>query len=206
MIKILLPILLLVLAGIVFFYLIDPVWNGPLVLAEAPAPTTGGIKALTGYRDQLNQSLADAQALDAKASDLLSQYNSFSQNDLARLEKFLPSAVDNVQLIIDVNNIATRHSMIVKNVKVTTDQEAAQANQVGRGQNLGQSVGTNLPAGVHAVLISFSVSGNYQKLQDFLSDLSRSLRLVELDGLSFTSTDKDQFQYDLQLKTFWFKY
>jgi Tfp pilus assembly protein PilO len=136
--------------------------------------------------------------------DLERNYNSFSDDQLTRLAKVLPDNVDNVQLIIDINNIAALHGMRIKGIKVKTEEEqnaknggdaATRARAIARG---------NVPQQAN-VSIAFNVNGSYSEFISFLSDLQKSLRVVDMSGLSFAADDKDFYTYNVELKTYWLK-
>lgn len=182
MIRLLLPLILVVAAGLIFFSFTQPVLER--------------IDGLRLEQAKLNTALDNAKKLHQVQDSLLNTYNGFAPADLDRLNKFLPDSVDNVRLIIDINNIARASGMTIKNVKIKTEE----------GEEDGAAVindtGTD-PKGV--VVLSFSVSGSYLNFQQFLLDLSHSLRLVDIDSVTFGSNDKGIYDYSVAIRTYWLK-
>src|SRR4051812_30748577 len=79
-------------------------------------PTYQAIKGLTTQNQSYYTALQKAQELHSVRDQLLNTRNSFSNDDLAKLQHTLPDNVDNIRLIIDINNIASRHNLALNNV------------------------------------------------------------------------------------------
>ncbi len=128
---------------------------------------------------------------------LLETYNSYPPTTLDRLNKLLPDNVDNVRLIIDINNIARRYGMTIRDIQFSTDQNNEQvANNTSRPAPAPLERGT--------VAMGFSTTGSYLNFQAFLADLARSLRLIDVIGVDFAATDiNDVYQYNVELQTYW---
>ncbi len=110
--------------------------------------------------------------------------------DITRLKKFLPDSIDNVRLIIDINNIASAKGMTIRNISIKGNDSSA----IGPDSRL-YGVAT----------LGFSVSGPYETFKRFLGALETSLRLVDINSLSFSAGDKNQYEYNLEIKAYWLK-
>jgi len=86
-------------------------------------PTYDEIGNLKADVDEFNQALEKSKELQELKQGLLSRYNTFSQTDLSKLEKLLPNHVDNVRLILDLDNLASRYGMAVQNVLISSSAE-----------------------------------------------------------------------------------
>ena len=179
------PILCIVVAGALFYLYIDP--------------TYAEIKELRVQEGVLDQALSRALELQQTRDQLLSRYNTFAPADLAKAEKMLPDHVDNVRLVLDMDSMASKYGMRVRNVSVqdphkpTTNQPQPQ-----------QAVGPN-EAQFESMVISFTVSGQYDTFMQFLNDLEHSLRLVDLESLSFGAPDNGVYDFTVSLRTYWLK-
>lgn len=163
--------------------------------------TNQGLKALLAEKKELNEAISNARALDSKIEELTEVRNNIKPEDITRLDKFIPSRIDNVNLVIDINNIASRHGMLIKNVKVETG--GGEENKIPVSvDRLEVASSENVIADTS---LSFSVSGNYQSLLSFLDDLANSLRVADVTSLAFSVDDKGTSQYDFQIKTYWVK-
>ncbi len=183
---------------VILFLIIFLFWGGirPLIYnpAEAGWP---GIMALRAERDLLNQTLERAEALIALEEKLSARFGALSPDDLAKLETFLPDNLDPIDVVVDVANIAKQNGLTVDNIKVETPPAARQSAVSTSTVVLG-SLGTES--------FSATVSGTYGQFQRFISDLARSLRVIDLTALNFTAAnDKDIYQYTIDFKTYWLK-
>jgi hypothetical protein len=196
--KLFLPTLLIILAGVIFFWYIDP--------------TYASITALRAQESQYDEALSKARDLQAIRDQLLARYNTFSQTDLERLQKLLPDHIDNVRLILDLDSMASKYGMRVRDVSIDTTGSGVTATKVVAAA--GGSVGGSAAAPAsqqlgpssqpyESVILSFSVSGTYDTFRQYLSDLEKSLRLSDVIGVSFVPTDAGIYDFTVHLKTYW---
>ena len=173
------PTILVLVAVGVFFWLVDPLYQKIGTLRQEVA--------------SFNSALAKSKELQAVRDELLSKYNAFGTTDLDRLERMLPDNVDNVRLIMDINSVAARYNMSLKNTKIVIVDEAKSGLLGPDRKKYG------------SVQLEFSVAGSYSAFLSFLKDLEESLRIVDVVGLSFSSADKDFYDYNVLLQTYWLK-
>lgn len=188
MAKIFLPIIYIALAAGLFYGLTDS------ILAKV-----GDLRAQKG---ELVAALSQAQELRTVAERLRSEYYGFTEEERDRLNRLIPDNVDNVRLIIDINNIATRYGMTVKDAKIKTESKK---DDTGQDPNVKLINNPSGAIGQGTVTIAFTVEGSYEVFREFLGDLASSLRLVDVKRLSFKATDKDTYQYSVELSTYWLK-
>lgn len=179
--KTLLPVAFLIGAVALFFGFVDPRYDS--------------VKILKAKADEYDAALDKANELIKTRDDLLSRYNTFKGSDIERLRKMLPDNIDNVRLLIDMENIAENHGLLLRSPSVSVQS----------GANPGSgSVGpeTN-PFGI--VSITFSVAASYELMHTFLMDLERSLRLLDVSSISFPARSGDTYEISLVLNTYWLK-
>lgn len=179
MTRLLIPIILITIALGLFFGYIDTTYQN--------------IKELRAEEKTYDEALDQSRELQEVRDALLSRYNTFSQQDLDRLEKLLPDHVDNVRLILDIDSIASNYSMRTRNVTVST-ASSEDPNVIGSNNS-----------SVDSVVLSFSVAATYDNFIRFMKDLESSLRIVDLVGLSFSSTEGDAFNFNVSIKTYWLR-
>ncbi len=177
-----LPILLVAVAAGLFYTFIDPTYKL--------------VQEITAEEKQYNDALEKLHELQDIRDSLLVKYNSFSDDDLERLNKMLPSNVDNVRLALDISSIASGYNMRIKNISVNESPTAT--------RNTSAGVLGSVPLLYESVEISFSVASTYDNLVAFLLDLERSLRIIDITHLSFSSIGNgDLNEYDISFKTYW---
>ncbi len=178
--KLLMPVFFLVIAGTIFFWYINPTYTS--------------IQASLAKESQYDNALTRARDLETVRDQLLARYNTFSPNDINRLNKLLPDHVDNVRLILDLDSMASKYGMRVRNVSIQADSSSQNPDQIGGGDQ-----------GYESMDISFTVSGTYDTFRNYLTDLEQSLRLVDVVGLTFTTNDTGVYDFTLNVRTYWLK-
>ncbi len=177
--KIFLPFLIIGLAAVVFFYFASPVLDQ--------------VRALEVQKAELTVSLDHARKVVDKQDELSAKYNNVDDEDKKKLLQFLPNNIDNVRLIIDMNDIAKKYGLTIRNPNIVKTEDPNAAT-------------TPVASGVESsAAISFSVSSSYEILKLFLADLAKSLRIVDIESLAFTGNDRNLYDYQLTLRTYWLK-
>jgi Tfp pilus assembly protein PilO len=176
-----LPTALIIAAIGLFIFYTDPAYQA----AQAMAAQN------TSYDDALNKS---AQ-LHAMRDQLLAKRNSFSADDITKLEYVLPDNVDTIRLIIDVNSIAARHNLSLTNVQLGSLGGGVSASPGAVGTGSG-------PVG--NVDVGFSITTDYPTFLAFMQDLEHSQRLLDIDKLSFSApASGSQTSYAFSIRTYW---
>lgn len=189
MIKNLLSIAGLALAGGMFFLYTQPTYDNVQVLKERMS--------------QYDQALDKASELQQLKQSLLSRFNAFKTEDLDRLRKLLPDHVDNVRLILDLDNLAARHGMALQNVVISEP-----ASESGGASVIG-SIGLGHRR-FDSLTLKFSTRGSYEDFAAFLGDLETSLRIVNVVSLGLVResdvlTRGLTYRYDITIRTYWLK-
>ena len=180
-----------------YFGLTDPVIYGGGLFSSGDS----GIVDLREEKKTLTQAMEDAKALQERAAELERQAASISPDNITRLDNFLPDSVDDIQLVVDLNTIASRSGMGLGEVKLGADQT--------RRRSVERETGQAVPA-VETVAVSFTVDGSYGQLKAMISDLAKSLRILEVKQLKFASVAEDgsetgRYKYEITVETYWLK-
>lgn len=175
----------LVLASVGIFYgYINPNYRGE----DVPM----NIVKLMEERKKYAEALTNSDELVAERNKLVEKNNNLSGNDLERLKKLLPDHIDNARLIIDIDGIASRYGLNIRNISINND--AGSQGALGPDNN---------PYGT--LTLKFNVIASYEKFRSFLKDLEESLRVIDIAGISFTSTETGSYDYTVTVKTYWIK-
>ncbi len=180
MTKYLIPVLLFGVAIALFFGFTQPLLTDLTDLQKQQA--------------SINEVLQNTGTLAKTRDALLARYTQITPENKTRLAKALPDQVDNVRLIIDIDAVATRFGLNIKNIQVQSDPAASKSTTIG-------------PDGKKYALfnLSFDVQASYDVMRHFLLALDQSLRIIDVTGISFTADDKDQNVYTVRLQTYWLK-
>jgi hypothetical protein len=184
--KLFFPVLCLIIAGTIFFWYINPTYTL--------------VRASLAQESQYDEALSKARELQNVRDQLIARDNTFSQTDLGRLQKLLPDSIDNVRLTLDLDSMASRYGMRVRNVTIDTSGNMPSGAAIANRQQIGPS-----SQAYESVVISFSVSGSYDVFRQYLASLEKSLRLGDVTGISFAPNDTGIYNYTIHLKTYWLK-
>lgn len=155
----------------------------------------GGIKELQTQVGAFDQALTKANDLKRERDKLLSKRNTFSTENVQKLEQMLPDHVDNIRLIIDINNVAARRGLTLKNVSLGTISDSKTTRSTVAVGASGDPVGS--------VSVSFGLSTTYEDFLLFLQDLEHSLRIVDVEHINFKSAANQNYDIGLTIRTYW---
>ncbi len=166
--------------------------------------------------NNLTSALNNADVIIKSRETVTKQYISISEADRAKLDKMIPSAVDNIRLVIDLNNLALQNHFTLSDVKATVPSNSSQSFG-GRGRpgesaaptpalNGGQSMAQNVSEPVlDKVQVSFSAEANYEQFISFLKTLQSDLRIMDMTHLSVRAQDSGTYMFQAQFQTYWLR-
>lgn len=194
------PILMLGVAVAIFFAYTDPTY-----------------KDIKMYRAQVasyDSALDNADKLERTKQEIIADYGTIPPEDIEKLSKLLPDNVDNIRLILEIESVAAKYGMTIKNVKF--DVQKQQKLQNGERIVEQNAQDTELGSKEYGLFdLSFSTQGTYQNFVAFSKEIERSLRIVDIKSVSFSSPEaspiqsfnqpKNIYQYDVDVRTYWLK-
>jgi hypothetical protein len=158
-------------------------------------PTYQASKAVAAQVASYDDALTKSTELKASRDKLISKRNTFSPENVDKLSKILPDNVDNIRFTIDINGIAARHNLSLKNVQLGTVSDSKTQRNALSGGASGDAVGS--------VTIGFSVTSSYDNMLAFLADLEHSLRIIDIQSIVFTANNGDSADYTFNIRTYW---
>lgn len=181
-----LPALALIIAIGIFFAYVNPAWTGSIAAAKASIASD-------------DQALATAQQFAAQQNQLATARDAIDPANQKALSTFLPSSVDNVGLILDMNALASRSGLSIANVDVVTD-----ASGSATAQNAG-ALTANAVSPVGSVNLSLSATGTFTALRTFLVGIEKSARLLDVHDLVVKGSDTGVYTYQMTLSLYWLR-
>ncbi len=180
--KNLIPIALIVVAAGLFFTVIDPQYQGD--------PGGEDVTSLKSKVKELDRALDTSHEVKRQQNALFETEKSFSDSDNKKLETFLPVRTESIKFILDMNYVADLHNITLKNIRVDQSQAASEETRGRRAVPEGGAFG-----GHTATSFGFSVKTSYEGFLSFLHDIERSLRLIDVTSINFTSTDSNIYEF-----------
>jgi G:T/U-mismatch repair DNA glycosylase len=155
-------------------------------------PTYNTVKAMQKENGNLSEALDKSRQLQEVRDSLRAKYNTFSKDDLQKLQKLIPDHIDNIRFVIDLNAMAAQHGIRIQGFTFTDATEGAKS--VGSGD-------TATP-----VTFGFSTNTDYATYQAFMNDLERSLRIIDITQLTLSADDTGKNNtYTVTIRTYWLK-
>jgi Tfp pilus assembly protein PilO len=183
------PIIFLIASVGIFFFFIDPQYKE--------------VKEMLSEKNKNQITLSDADKLDKRMREIQSQFNSFSDEEKELLRKILPDQVDNVRLIQEIDNLAAKDGLIVKDIGVVGTSATDEPN-TSTGSNRNQNlINTNANSRFGTITLSFSITAPYPVFKSFMNELEESLRLVDIKKFSVKTGESDFYDFSVTLNTYW---
>jgi hypothetical protein len=171
-------------------------------------------KAVKSVNDQYASALSNAAKLISVRDQVLKEYKDISDADRARLDKMIPSTVDNIRLIIDLSSVALRHGFSLSSIKASASSNSSSNVGNPASPNMSLPSGTQ-PAGsaissiaapiLDTVTVSFGASADYNQFISFLQDLEANLRVMDLTRLSIGAGEGNLYGFQVQFQTYWLR-
>jgi Tfp pilus assembly protein PilO len=191
----------LIIAGVLFFVFVDPLY--------------GEVKQLRTDVATYNTALNNSTELQKTRDSLLEIYKNVKAEDKDRLDHFLPSTIGNIELILEIEKIANLHGMPIGDIKFDT-KNLESTNSTGTTGTVvvaESDPSAYLPYGIFPM--EFIIEGRYDTFVSFIKDLEHNLRLVDVKGISFIvtppavnqadTTGPSIYKYTVKVETYWLK-
>lgn len=172
---------------------------------------------------RFREAVATAGQFNARLSELRSIANSFSADDLAALELYVPAEIDTLSVSRDIVQIVEQNQMVVQSIGAEELEEPVESENAempmpppvpmdpAMDPAMGMVEGTMLQEEAENSMIkqrfTLEVLGTYEQMKLMLADFERNaypLRLVELE---FTAGAESQlFLFTVVLETYALKF
>ena len=190
--KFITPIIFIGIAIALFFFVANPYWSE--------------IKGLRADVSAYNTALTNSTQLQKTRDDLVAQFNAISPENKDRLSRFLPNTVDNIELILEIQQMANNDGVVLKNITFQPPVKEAPATP----STLSPT--ENLPYGIFD--LEFKAQAKYAVMMAFLKDIEQNLRIVDISAISVSvpppnkdiTIDPNVYDYDIKIKTYWLKH
>jgi len=188
--NLIIPIILILSSLGVFFGYIDPNYKGNAATPSSTDYTTYSITALQNELAKYQDIAKSSVSIVSTENNLVQKKTTISNDNQVRLERMLPSNIDNIRLIIEISQIAQGRNLVAKNITL------------GNTKNSNNLPGQ--PVSQYGTLsLSFVVNSSYSNFLNFLQDLENNLRLVDITNITFNANDTGFYDFNVTLNTYW---
>ena len=118
----------------------------------------------------------------------------------------MPDGVDNIQLILDMNALATRYGVAlsgfsIQNNATPTSPDASDAT--GTPSDAGASIPVESTATTNSLNLSVQATATYDAFQAFLTAAELSLRPLDITNLTLTDSSTGVYTYAITFRIYW---
>jgi len=152
------------------------------------------VKELRILAGEYQDVLKNASAIVDLRDNLLVTYTALPVAEIDRVNKALPDNIDIIRLALDLDGMASRYGISIKNIQVAMARANADFMV--------------LPeyAGVYdKAAVSFSFVSNYDDFKRLLTDIEKSLRIMDVKSASFQVAELSLYEYQISADTYWLK-
>lgn len=153
------------------------------------------MKSLSALAAEHRNVLRNVTRIAESRNNLQSNYDAIPQEEKERLFKVLPDNMDTVTLARDLDAIAAEHGISIKSVQVETNPKS-------------ESATIALPEATvpyEKATVSFSFISDYPHFVEFLSDLEKNLRIMDMKSATFRVAESGLYEHQLTVETYWLK-
>jgi len=179
------PIVLILAAVGIFFAYTNPTYTGEISESKLEVKT-------------LDDALAAAESFKDRENQLERERLALSAEGLERLQAFLPDSVNNIQLILDLDELADRSGVQLSNFDVGESGEG----EDGTGDDVG-SIALSSTEAVESLEIMVTAVGSYSAFHTFLEAAEKSLRMLDIVSITVKSSNTGVYTYDITFRIYW---
>ncbi len=154
-------------------------------------PHYGNIQDLQYKKSEYERSVDNANEVRILRGQLLSTYDSFSQEDKRRLAIMLPQKPDGITLAKDISALASVFGIKIDSFTFR-DASAASTPSTTTGPDGNPVTNPSPTGGVGVLELSISFQSSYPEFLNFLHELERNLELSDVVSVSITRGSVNQ--------------
>lgn len=163
-----------------------------------------------GLIEERKQTLNDAERVIERRDQIMADYASVSDEEVARLKTLLPDRADGVRGVLEIFVLAHAYGLSMENVEVSSQSPVAKGSADAQTPVDPSLIGPDgYPIQAYKVApVKVSFMGEYESFLAFLTDLEQSLRLADLSGLEINArvSPKELTNYTYSLSLDFYEY
>lgn len=159
------------------------------------SPNYEKVQSLREQSQKYKDTLSSIEELNNKRDDLQVKYENTPQAEIVKLEKVLPGNVDTVNLAMNFDAIASNYGISIKSIRTVEDGNETGADIIQDSDS----------ASYGAVSVSFSFVATYEDFRNFIADIEKSLRIIDIKSVTFNPSESGLYEFNVSVDTYWLK-
>lgn len=156
-------------------------------------PIFGDLSVLLSEKQKYNYSLEMAKNIENKKNELLAEFNNISAADKKSIETVLPNSLDFVRLVSQIDAVAANYGISISEISLKEISSFA-GNSIEEAQP---------PKTYQSSMIGFSFDAPYDKFKVFLSELGKSLQILDIRSVKLDVKKGEVYSYNVEFETYW---
>ncbi len=153
------------------------------------------ISDLNNTKSQYGEFLETISKIEVKKNDLQNQFNQISEEDRRDVNTVLPTSLNYVKLVSEIDNVAKKYGIIIDKINL---------NHI--DSSVGDSVANAAPAKPYrSSILGFSFGSDYKKAMAFIDELEKSMRILDIRSMKIEENKDFGYLYTVQFETYWLK-
>lgn len=186
--RLLLVIFLLFGTGVVGIFYLNPEWQK--------------FQSLRQENISLQYTSEEFDSLTERRDALIREINAISKEQRNLISRALPEGAKAADFMVDLETITKKRGLILKRIDLTGTVEVK--SKTGQPQPGSTITNNPTPGTILEFPIILNVTGPYESFKEFLGDLEKNLRLIDMLETSFITPPQGRnFDFNLRLKTYY---
>lgn len=156
--------------------------------------------------ERLQQLSSEFDELIKNRDAFVDLINTVSKTDLDNIDKALPKGSQAGEVLVTLENLVGRHGIILQSIGLTAGREPA--TKISSSPSIGSAsvVSTAVPASaIKEFPVDLNLTGSYDSIKNFLSEIEKNLRITDVTSLSFGSMKdaSEKIGFSLRVKMYY---
>lgn len=158
-------------------------------------PSYQDLNQLLDQKQKQTDSLEMMKNIENRKNELLTEFNKIPEVDKKSIDTVLPNSFNFVKLISQIDVIAAGHGISIDKI---TSKEIDSA--------VGTSIDDAKPQKPYqSAIIGFSFVTSYDSFRNFVDNLEKSLRILDIRTVKLESKKDGLYSYTVEFETYWLK-
>ena len=150
-------------------------------------------KELSALANEYQSVLKNISQIVELRDSLLATYATIPVVEIDRMNKVLPDNIDTVRLALDLDSMAARYGISIKNIQTI----------LGTNRNANLIVLPEYESDYETATITFGFVSSYDNFMRFLADIEKNLRIMDIKSITFQTSDSGFYDYQVSAETYW---
>ncbi len=153
------------------------------------------VSALNDKKSEYSGFIDTVSKIETKKNELQTQFNQISEEDKRDINTVLPTSLDYVKFVSEIDNVAKKYGIIIDKINL------AQVDS-----SVGDSVANAGPSKPYrSSILGFSFGSDYEKAMSFIDELEKSMRILDIRSMKIEENKDFGYLYSVQFETYWLK-